>query len=167
MVPGESVTVDTGDNQETVEIVSVTETPPSFSAVFSKYHLLQGIPVVGLPLLEPQWGQGQNNFVADINAVALLITTRLRMFQGEWWVNQLDGLPLWQQILAKSQNTEVINTLITQRILNTPYVTGPVTNLEASFNPQTRQFLYSATVQTQFGQVQVSNVPTPPSQALP
>jgi hypothetical protein len=103
---------------------------------------------------EPQWGQGQANFVADVYAIALLLQTRLNLFMGEWWANLTDGLPLWQSILGQNSNVAAISLLISQRILATPYVVGIINSSAVYANSQ---FSYTATVQTQFGPVTVTN----------
>jgi hypothetical protein len=103
---------------------------------------------------EPQWGQGQSNFVADVYAIALLLQTRLSLFMGEWWADLNDGLPLWQSILGQNSNVAAISMLISQRILATPYVVGIVSSSAVYANSQ---FSYAATVQTQFGPVTVTN----------
>lgn len=113
---------------------------------------------------EPQWGQGQQNFVADVYAIALLLQTRLNLFTGEWWANLTDGLPLWQSILGQNSNVQAVSLLISQRILATPYVVG-IANSSAVY--ANSQFKYAATVQTQFGPVAVTNNgPTFLTQAL-
>lgn len=117
---------------------------------------------------DPQWGQGTANYVGDADAVALMIRTRLLLFKGEWWADLQEGLPLWQQILgqgAGQQQQQTIALLIQARILATAYVTG-ISNVETVYNPNTRAFQFSATVQTQFGPVAVTNMPTPPKQTV-
>jgi hypothetical protein len=107
---------------------------------------------------EPQWGQGQGNFLSGADAVAQLINTRLLLFLGEWFLNLQDGLPLWQTILGQAANVTVINAAIQARILATPYVVS-VTSVSGEFNQSTGQFSYSAQVSTVFGPVAVTNVP--------
>lgn len=122
------------------------------------------------PNNDPLFGQGQANFLSDADAVAQAILTRLRLFQGEWWASLNEGLPLWQSILGKSgslSNIQEAELLIQTVILGTPYVTG-ITNQDISFDSTTRSFAYSATVETQFGQVQIANTPTvPPLGTIP
>lgn len=113
---------------------------------------------------DPVWGQGQAPFLADLQAVAQAILTRLRLFQGEWWADLGDGLPLWQSILGSSgssRNLLQVELIINQRILGTPYVIG-LSSVSITFNANTRAFTYAATVSTQFGHVAVSSVPVPP-----
>src|ERR1035437_7868652 len=76
---------------------------------------------------DPRWGQGQSDFLTNLEAVAQAIWTRLRMFEGEWWADQGDCLPLWQSILGVGgarRNLQANTILIVDRILGTPYVTG-------------------------------------------
>jgi hypothetical protein len=121
------------------------------------------------PAGDAVWGQGQANFLPDLQAVAQIILTRLRLFQGEWWAATNDGLPLWQRILgqtASPQNLQQIELIISERIRGTPYVIG-LSNVQVSYNKRTRgPYVYAATVNTQFGQITVTNLPTPPSGAI-
>jgi hypothetical protein len=121
------------------------------------------------PNNDPLWGNGQMNYVGNLAAVAQAILTRLQLFLGEWWAATNDGLPLFQSILGQSAaptSQQQASLLITARILATPYVVS-VGTVQTSYNPVTRAYAYSAVVQTQFGQVQVTNIPQPPSGALP
>lgn len=120
------------------------------------------------PNYDPLWGQGVGNFLSDIDAVGQIIGTRLRLFEGEWWEDTTDGLPLWQKILGQynGKNTEAIALLIQDRILGTPFVVR-ILQQTATYNPNTRAFTYTAQVQTAFGVLNVTNIPTPPVQTLP
>jgi hypothetical protein len=108
---------------------------------------------------EPQQGNGQSNFLSDLQAVTQIIATRLRLFKGEWFLNLDDGLPMFNGILGSSgsqRNLAIITNLISARILGTPYVLS-IAEIESSyFN---RNFTFKATVVTQFGTVTVTNSP--------
>ncbi len=111
------------------------------------------------PNNDPLQGSGQNNFLSDLDAVVQIIRTRLLLFEGEWFLNLLDGLPLFQSILGSSggqTNLQLIMNIIAQRISQTPYVTS-IGSVTATF--QNRTFTFSAQVETQFGTVTVTNVP--------
>lgn len=111
------------------------------------------------PTGDPLQGNGLNCFISDLAAVTQIISTRLKMFEGEFWLNTADGLPLFQSILGSSgsqRNLQVIIGLYSQRITGTAYVTG-ISSFTASF--QSRKFVYSIAVETQFGTVYVSNSP--------
>jgi hypothetical protein len=121
------------------------------------------------PNNDPYWGQGQSNYLRDLAAVEQAIYTRLLLFQGEWWASTLDGLPLWQSILAQGASPRALQQMeliISSRILGTPYVIS-LSAVVTTFNASTRQYTYSATVQTQFGSVVITSTPTPVPGALP
>ena len=112
---------------------------------------------------DPLWGQGQVNFVSDIDAVAQAIGTRLRLLSGEWWENLNAGTPLFQSMLGASgstSNQEVITFVLKQRILGTPYVLS-VSNVATKYDGTKRSFAFSCNVQTQFGTLSILNSPAP------
>jgi hypothetical protein len=106
------------------------------------------------------FGNGKLDYLTDLDAVVQMIQTVLLLFQGEWWENEDEGLPLWQSILGMSgpNNSKVINQLIQKRIMETPHVTD-VQNVSSNYNASARSYAFQATVNTEFGQVVVSNVP--------
>jgi hypothetical protein len=108
---------------------------------------------------DPLQGNGQLNFISDLAAITQIIRTRLLLFQGEWFLNLLDGLPLSQSILGASgsqRSLQIIINIISARITGTPYVTS-ISYISASY--LNRAFTYSAKVETQFGTVYVTNTP--------
>jgi hypothetical protein len=98
------------------------------------------------------YGNGQGNFLFDLQAVQQVCMTRLKMFEGEWWKDLSDGLPLFQQILkpGAGRNPEAVSLLIQSRILGTPFVTS-VQNVQTTYNGTLRSFIFSCQVNTQFG----------------
>ena len=114
---------------------------------------------------DPVNGQGQSNFLVDLDAVAQAILTRLLLFRGEWWENLNEGLPLWQDILGRPANLAKLNLVIQQRIAQTPYVVG-VGNVQSAYDATTRKFKFACTVQTTFGQLVITNEPTPPPRGV-
>lgn len=118
---------------------------------------------------EPQYGEGQNNFISDVDAVAQIIAQRLKLLQDEWWEDKSLGVPLWQSIAGfagQGNNPNAISLILQAQILKVPFVTA-IRNMQASYDPNTRNFTFAAVVDTQFGSIAVSNQPTVPSQALP
>lgn len=117
---------------------------------------------------DPVWDLASQ--LTDLDAVAQVILTKLKLFEGEWWASKNSGLPLWQSILGQSGSAKAqqqIAVLISQQITSTPYVVG-ITSLQTSFSAASRgPYIYSAVVNTQFGQLVVTNAPQPPSGALP
>ena len=106
-------------------------------------------------LWDPQRGQGLSNFLSDREAVAQIIATRLKLLRGEWFANLADGLPLFQSIIGHSNTTQGVALIIRQRILGTPYVTG-IQNMSVTYAPTSRNYSFSCTVQTAFGNIQLN-----------
>jgi hypothetical protein len=98
--------------------------------------------------------------LTDAAAVAQAILTRLKLFFGEWWENLNLGLPVFQQMLGQlgsARGIAAMELAITQNIAGlTPYVTA-VTDVQVSF--VAGRLTYTATVQTIYGAVTISNVP--------
>lgn len=108
---------------------------------------------------DPMYGQGQSNFLTDIDAVAQIIQTRLLLLKGEWWANLDDGLPVLQEMLGvggAGLNSSPAALAIQQTIAGSPYVTS-VSNVQTIYNPTNRSFSFSCTVTTAFGELQVSS----------
>ncbi len=96
---------------------------------------------------DPMHGQGQANFLSDLEAVAQAIQTRLLLFLGEWWVNRSAGTPVFDSMLSttNAQRPEVVALLLKQRMLSTPYV-SEVSNIQTSFDPGSHAFQLSCQV---------------------
>lgn len=97
--------------------------------------------------------------LTDANAVSQAILTRLKLFLGEWWENLNLGLPVFQSIvgqLASQRALAAIQLVIQQVIAGTPYVTS-VSSPQVNFTGG--RLTYTATAQTAFGAVTVSNLP--------
>jgi len=107
---------------------------------------------------DPYCGQGQANFVSDIDAVAQIIATRLKLLQGEWWENLNAGTPLFQSILGRSAPYQAASLILQQRILGTPFVAS-ISNVQTGYDGSTRAFTFSCQVLTQFGALTVTNQP--------
>jgi hypothetical protein len=117
---------------------------------------------------DPLQGNGQANFVSDIDAVAQAISTRLKLLAGEWWESLNDGTQLFQSMLGvagSGKHPETIAFLLTQRILASPYVTG-VSNVQTGYDATARAFQFSCQVATEFGVLTVTNQPIGAQAAL-
>lgn len=107
---------------------------------------------------DPRHGSGLANFATDIEAVAIIITTRLKLLSSEWWEDRSTGTPLFQQLLGHPITSAGVALLLRQRILGSPYVTG-IQQMQVLYGARGRTFAFFATVQTAFGPITVSNVP--------
>jgi hypothetical protein len=101
------------------------------------------------------FGQNSANFLVDSpDAVAQAIATRLKLIQGEWFLDQTAGTPYYTEILGA--DTESTRDLAVQTvILQTQGVTG-ITDYASYVDPSTRQFTFAATVDTQYGQTTIT-----------
>lgn len=109
---------------------------------------------------DPMFGNGQANFLTNIDAVAQIIQTSLLLFEGEWWANLNEGLPLFQSILgsSKPKDAEALSLLIQQTIRNVPYVTG-LDSIQTIYDPSKRSFQFNCVASTAFGQISISFQP--------
>lgn len=107
---------------------------------------------------DPIYGNGLDDFLTDINAVAQLIDTSLLLLQGEWWEDLSQGFPLFQQVLGVANNPQLVVLLIQQVIMGVPFVSD-IFDVTVTYTSATRQFWYSATVGTAFGNVQTTFLP--------
>lgn len=104
-----------------------------------------------------QFGRGQQDLTYGSDAVAQAIKTRLLLLKGEWWEDAEDGLPLFQQILDtpnSTQNLNVVDSIIKQRILGTPNVLS-IQEYTSSYDNRTYSF--NCKVNTTYGTITVSN----------
>ena len=102
------------------------------------------------PSGDMQFGAGSLNFYRNVpDAVGQRAGTRLKLWQGEFWLNLLAGTPWFQQILQQN-NYGLASAVIRDRILGTPYAVS-LENFSATFNSTTRQFSTSGQLNTAFG----------------
>jgi hypothetical protein len=108
---------------------------------------------------DPLWGNNQNNLIIDLQAVAQIIETSLLLFQGEWWENLKEGLPLFQSILGSNngKKEDAVALIINTRILGVPYVLS-IFNIVTTYSTS-RLFTYTSYVNTQFGVLQITFTP--------
>ncbi len=117
------------------------------------------------------FGQGGANFLVNSPAaVGQLMSTRLKLLQGEWFVDITDGTPYSTQILGTGTRL-LYDNAVQQRILGTPGVIG-IAAYASSVNTTTRQLVVQATVDTLYGQITINegltlSVPAPGQLVIP
>lgn len=89
-------------------------------------------------------------------AVAQAIGTRLRLWRGEWFLDQTEGTPWKEEVLGK-RNGRNPDAVIKARILGTPEVTA-IAAYTSQYNGETRALSITATVETTYGTVQLTEV---------
>ena len=113
---------------------------------------------------DPIYGQGDNSFVTDKYAVAQAILTRLNLFQGEWWENIKDGLPVWSQLLTYGGTTNKNSnrsSIITSRILGTKFgntaLIISMNNVSVAYDFTIRKYTYTGSAQSIYGEIIITN----------
>ena len=107
---------------------------------------------------DPVFGQGKADYLSDLDAVAQAIKTRLLLFTNEWWEDLEDGLGAFTDILGKfsGNNRGDLDKIIQERISGTTGVTG-ISSVSSNYDAETRQYSFSAVVDTEYGQLTVTN----------
>ena len=100
-------------------------------------------------------------FLADLDAVAQIIYTTLRLLLGEWFQNLTIGFPLFQSLIGSSgapTNQTQVMLIIQQTILSCPYVLQ-IIDFSFVHNTVTLASTFTATVSSSFGTIIVTNAP--------
>jgi len=102
-------------------------------------------------------GISLNNFLLDATALAQAIKTKLLLFQGEWWEDLIEGLPMFQSILGASGSSKAnVDLLFQSRILSF----SNIKKIEF-FNSSLENRIYSfyCVVNTDFGLLNIVSIP--------
>ena len=130
-------------------------------------------PTIMVQQLDSNWDpiEGPNGpvFLSDLDAVAQIIATTLKLLLGEWWENLVIGFPLFQSLIGSSgapANQAGVMLIIQQTILGCPYVTQ-ILNFNFSLNTATMGSTFTARVKTSFGILIITNAPGSSAQVTP
>ena len=106
------------------------------------------------PTGDMTFGQGSANFLRDTPAaVGQACLTRLKLREGEFWLDLSAGTPYWQHILAR-KDIGLASAVIRDRILGTPFAVS-IQNYSCVFNETTRAFSVTGILTTAFGQIPI------------
>lgn len=78
------------------------------------------------------------SLVTGADAVAQKIGVRLRLFRGEWFLDERVGVPYYEQVLVKNPNLVAIRSLFRRAIATTPGV-EEVTSLDLTVDTAQRR----------------------------
>lgn len=102
-------------------------------------------------------GQGSTNFLVDSPAcVGQRVLTRLRLLQGEWFLDVTEGTPYSTQVLGYNTKS-LYDTAIQQVIVETPGVVS-VDSYQSTFDGVARSLSIHAVISTEFGSTDVQVV---------
>ena len=99
----------------------------------------------------------QLQFVTGIEEIGQIISTRLKSFLGEWFLDVRIGVPWFSKILKKNPNPAEIESLLIQTIAESPGVIGLKT-IELSLDNVTRKLSVDFQAQTTEGILNFSEV---------
>jgi len=101
------------------------------------------------------FGQGLGNFYINSAAgVGQEVVTRLKLIQGEWYLDTSQGVPWLTQMLGYSQQA-VRDLLVKNTILTTPNV-NILDYFKSVTNKATRQYSVTANIGTVYGPTTIS-----------
>lgn len=96
------------------------------------------------------FGYGQADFyVNQPEAVAQAVLTRLRLFTGEWFIDNTDGMD-WSGSVLGNNTRSIRDAVIKSRILDTPGVKS-IVGYQSTFDRATRKFSVAVVLNTIYG----------------
>jgi hypothetical protein len=87
---------------------------------------------------------GRLSLVTGTTEKGQKLFNRLRLFEGEWFLDTRVGVPWFEIVLVKSPDLEVVKRLLRRVILDTPGIVD-VTELNVSFDRGERVLTYEFT----------------------
>ena len=88
--------------------------------------------------------------VSDADEVLQHIKTRLWLFLGEWFLDVTDGVPWFQEVFVKPADLREIESIIKDRVLQTPGV-DELIEFDMNYDNNTRRFSITLACATIFG----------------
>lgn len=95
-------------------------------------------------------------WVDGIEAIEQDIRTALQMFQGEWFLDETEGVPYHQSILGQKVSPLVVREIFRRQLLAIPGVLD-VVSISASFVGATRTIAVTWKVSTDLGELTGEN----------
>jgi hypothetical protein len=89
---------------------------------------------------------------ANGETTAQRVRTRLRLFKGEWFLDNTQGIDYFGQALVKNPDLAAVQSLIKNAILTTPGVLSIIAYTQA-LDPKTRVLAVSCTIQNDTGNI--------------
>jgi len=95
-------------------------------------------------------------FRNEFEAVSQAVMTRLRLWEGEWFIDLQEGTPYLDGVMGK-YTSDTIDALIKERILNTEGVIE-ILEYSSSYNPDLRKYTITVKISTIYGDGVVNGV---------
>lgn len=107
------------------------------------------------------FGKGLGDFISEAEAVSQAIQTKLKLYEGEWWEDIKDGLPMFQKILGQRTPKSEVTNIIKNRILELKDYILELKDVSFDYNQITRAYSFACTIITIYGQAIILNIPIP------
>lgn len=102
------------------------------------------------------FGQNGANFLVNSpEAVAQAVLTRLKLIQGEWFLDNTAGVPYNTEILGA--HTQSTRDLALQTVIPGTEGVNEILEYASYLNPTTRAFTWAATIDTDYGTTTVTS----------
>ena len=96
------------------------------------------------------FGAGRKNYLIDsAEAVAQCVLTRLRLIEGEWYIDTKEGTPYMSKIFGRGTESSSVLAL-QQRVLDSPGVRR-IVSIGAVHDAESRKAAISITIETDYG----------------
>lgn len=93
-------------------------------------------------------------FLTGVDEVAQTISTRCKLFLGEYFRDITEGTPWFQQVFNKSTDEQTRESVLRNRIAQTPNVVR-ITSFETDFDIASRTWSVNCSVLTTYGQTTI------------
>ena len=100
---------------------------------------------------------GDLALAAGVDVVRQLLVVGLRLFRGEWYLEEDAGIPYYQDVLTNAPSSRVIEALFRQAILSTDEVES-LTSFTMTIDRASRRLDVDFTAVSSEGEVEVSEV---------
>jgi len=95
---------------------------------------------------------GHLSFFSGSNAISQKVKARLSFFKGEWFLDQNEGFPYWEDVLVNNPSMSKIYELFRRVISESPGVAS-LDSLDVSFDSVTRRLSVDFSLITDDGQI--------------
>jgi hypothetical protein len=99
---------------------------------------------------------GSPYYISGAPYIRQKLSVRFRFFLGEWFLNQLEGVPYYRDVFTSNPNLDVVASLFKRIITTCPGVTGIASFALPAIDPVTRLLSFSFQAITDSGVITVT-----------
>jgi len=95
--------------------------------------------------------------IAGVDVIAQRLGIALRLFRGEWFIKENDGVPYYQEALVSAPKRTLVEAVLRLAILSTPGVES-LKSFQTTYYPAERRMTVVFTVLSEEGEIEISEV---------